>query len=164
MRFTAEHRFDGSPDAVAALLTDAHFYETLDLPDVSEPEVVDRTSDGQRSQLRLRYEFSGTLDPRARRLLGKGRLTWVQDVVVEQATGSGELTFKAEADPKRLHGSAHFDLRAEDGRCVRRLAGELVVAIPLIGRQAERKIVPGVLRRLDVEAEALNRALGRGRT
>jgi hypothetical protein len=71
MRFTAEHRFDGSPDAVAALLTDAHFYETLDLPDVSEPEVVDRTSDGQRSQLRLRYEFSGTLDPRARRLLEK---------------------------------------------------------------------------------------------
>jgi Protein of unknown function (DUF2505) len=164
MRFEAEHGFNGSPDAVAALLTDAHFYETLVLPDVSQPEVLESSSDGERSRLRLRYEFSGSLDPRARRLLGKGRLTWIQEVVVEHATGSGELTFNAEADPKRLHGSAHFDLQAEGGRCVRRLKGELVVAIPIIGRQAERKIVPGVLRRLDVEAEAVNRALAQGQS
>jgi len=162
MRFEAEHWFDGSPDAVAALLTDAHFYQTLELPDVSQPEALDSTSDGQQSRLRLRYQFSGNLDPRARRLLGKDRLTWIQEVVVQHPSDSGELTFNSEADPKRLHGSAHFDLQVEGGRCVRRLAGELVVAIPLIGRQAERKIVPGVLRRLDVEAEAVNRALTQG--
>jgi Protein of unknown function (DUF2505) len=164
MRFQAEHWFNGSPGRVAALLTDPHFYETLVLPDVSQPEVMESSSDGQRSRLRLRYEFSGSLDPRARRLLGKDRLTWDQEVVVERATDSGELTFKAAADPKRLHGSAHFDLQAEGGRCVRRLAGELVVSIPIIGRQAERRIVPGVLSRLDIEAEALNNALAQGRT
>jgi hypothetical protein len=161
MRFQAEHWFNGSPGAVAALLTDPHFYETLVLPDVSRPEVLQSTSDPQEARLQLRYDFSGSLDARARRLLGKNRLSWIQEVVLEHATESGELTFNAVADPKRLHASAHFDLQAEGGRCVRRLAGELVVGLPIIGRQAERKIVPGVLRRLDMEAEALNKALAR---
>jgi hypothetical protein len=45
---------------------------------------------------------------------------------------------------------------------MRELDGELVVAIPLVGSRAERKIVPGVLRRLDMEAEAVNSALAHG--
>jgi Protein of unknown function (DUF2505) len=162
MRFQVEHRFNGSPSEVATLLTDPRFYETLVLPDVSEPEVLESSADGQRSLLRLRYEFTGNLDPMARRLLTKERLAWIQQATVEHATNSGELQFSAEADPKRLHGSAHFDLRADDGGCVRRLAGELVVAVPLIGSRAERKIVPGILRRLDTEAQGVNDALARG--
>jgi hypothetical protein len=161
MRFQVEHRFNGSPSDVAALLTDPQFYETLVLPDVSEPEVLDSSADNQRSILRLRYEFTGNLDPMARRLLTKERLAWIQQVTVEHATCAGDLQFNAEADPKRFHGSAHFDLRADDGGCVRQLAGELVVAIPLIGSRAEGKIVPGILRRLDTEAQRVNVALAR---
>jgi hypothetical protein len=159
MRFQAEHWFNGSPEAVAALLTDPQFYGQLALPDLSQPEVVESSTEGGRSLLRLRYEFIGSLDPMARRLLGQSRLTWIQQVVVENSTDSGELTFNAEADPKRLHGSAHFSLQSDGGRCVRRLEGELVVAVPLIGSRAEKKIVPGVLRRLDIEAEAINSRL-----
>jgi hypothetical protein len=164
MRFQAEHQFNGSPSEVAALLTDPRFYETLVLPDVSEPEVLESSADAQRSLLRVRYEFTGNLDGMARRLLGKDRLAWIQRVTVEHSTDSGELNFSAEADPKRLHGSAHFELRADDGGCVRRLAGELVVAVPLIGSRAERKIVPGVVRRLDIEAQGINNTLARGHT
>ena len=161
MRFQVEHRFNGSPGEVAALLTDARFYQTLVLPDVSEPEVLESSTDDQRSMLRIRYQFTGNLDAMARRLVPKERLAWVQQVSVERSTNSGDLTFNAEADPKRLHGSAHFDLQAEDGGCVRRLAGELVVAVPLIGSRAEQKIVPGILRRLDIEAQGINDALAR---
>jgi hypothetical protein len=159
MRFQAEHRFKGSPAEVAALLTDPGFYQTLVLPDVSNPEVVESRAGDERSWLRLRYRYTGNLDPMARHLLGKERLAWVQQVTVEHATDSGDLTFQAEADPKRLQGRAHFDLRVEDAGCVRRLAGELVVAVPMIGSRAERKIIPGVLRRLDMEAQAINSAL-----
>jgi Protein of unknown function (DUF2505) len=164
MRFQAEHRFSGSPGEVAALLTDPGFYETLVLPDVSAPEVLESIDDGRRSVLRVRYEFRGNLDAMAIRLLGKERLAWIQQVEVEHSTEGGDLSFVAEADPKRLHGSAHFDLQADDDGCVRRLAGELVVAVPLIGSRAERKIVPGVLRRLDIEAQGVNHALARGHT
>jgi Protein of unknown function (DUF2505) len=164
MRFEAEHRFNGSPGAVAAFLTDAQFYETLALPDVSTPEVLEASADAQQSRLRLRYEFSGSLDGTARRLLGGKRLSWIQEVVLQHASDAGELTFNAVADPNRLHGSAHFELQGEDGGCVRRLAGELVVAIPVVGGRAERKIVPGVLRRLDIEAEAINKSLAQEQT
>jgi hypothetical protein len=159
MRFQAEHWFDGTSEAVAALLTDPQFYATLALPDLSQPEVLETSSEAGRSRLRLRYEFTGNIDSMARRLLGERKLTWIQQVDLENSTDSGELTFNAEADPKRLHGSAHFDFQSEGGRCVRRLQGELVVAVPLIGSRAEKKIVPGVLRRLDIEAEAVNKRL-----
>ena len=159
MRFEAEHRFNASPDAVAPFFTDPHFYQTLALPDVSTPEVLESSADAQQSRLRLRYEFSGSLDGTARRLLGGKRLSWIQEVVLQHTTDSGQLTFNSAADPNRLHGSAHFELQGDGGRCVRRLAGELVVAVPIIGGRAERKIVPGVLRRLDIEAEAINESL-----
>jgi hypothetical protein len=164
MRFRAEHRFTGSPDEVAAVLADPRFYQTLTLPDVSEPEVLESSGDGQRSLVRLRYEFAGNLDPMARRLVGTQRLAWIQQVEVERPSDSGDLSFYAEADPKRLHGSAHFELQAEEGGCVRRLSGELVVEVPLIGSRAERKVVPGVLRRLDIEAQGINDTLSRGTT
>jgi Protein of unknown function (DUF2505) len=164
MRFQAEHWLDGSPAAVATLLTDPQFYQALALPDLSRPEVLPSRSDDQRRHLRLRYEFTGTLDPIARRLLGENRLAWIQEVQIEPSTGTGDLTFGAAADPRRLRGSGHFTLQAKDGRCVRRLSGEMVVAVPMIRARAERRIVPGVLRRLDIEAEAINQALAEGPT
>jgi hypothetical protein len=162
MKFQAEHRFVGSPSEVAALLTDARFYQTLALPDVSEPQVLDSSMDDQQSWLRMRYRFTGSMDATARPLIGSQRLAWIQQVTVDHPAESGELSFHAEADPKRLHGSAHFELLPVGGGCVRRLAGELVVAVPLIASRAERKIVPGVLRRLDIEAQGVNDALARG--
>ena len=162
MRFHAEHDFGGSVDQVVTLLTDPEFHRHLALPDLSLPEIVASTVDGDAAHLKLRYEFVGSLDPIASRLLGGRRLTWLQDLDLDRATGSGQLRFAAEADPKRLHGRADFTIRAAsgaDGRSVRRLDGELVVAVGPIGGMAERRIVPGLRRRLDIEAAALDRQL-----
>jgi hypothetical protein len=162
MRFEVEHRFHGTPAEVAALLGDPGFYRDLVLPDVGTPTVLDHRTDGPRSWLSLRYEFTGDLNSVAQRLLGSRRLAWIQDVEVDTAANSGALKFSAAADPRRLHGSANFVLLAVDEGTVRRMTGELVVAVPLIGPRAERQIQPGLLRRLDIEAETLDRKLGAG--
>ncbi len=159
MRFQTEHRFDGSPAAVAAILADPDFYTTLALPDVSQPEVLDQHADGQRVELRLRYQFVGSVNEVARRLVGQSRLVWIQEIAVDRSTDSGRLEFSAEADPKRLHGSADFVLVAQGRTTVRRLSGELVVSVPLIGSWAEHQIVPGLLGRLDIEARSLDDVL-----
>jgi hypothetical protein len=159
MRFDAEHRFAASPSAVAAVLSDPDFYTGLDLPDVARPVLIDSRQEDDRSAIVLRYEFVGSLDPFARRLLGRHRLAWTQEVSVDRSSASGTLGFKADAEPKRLHGAGEFHLIAEDDVTVRRLSGELVVAVPVIGQAAERKIVPGLLRRLDIEAETVARRL-----
>lgn len=159
VRFAAEHRFRAPVDAVAALLLDPDFHRTLDLPDMAVIDVVATGADGE-SVLRVRYRFVGQLDPIARRLLGRRELTWAQELRLDPATGTGWLSFAADADPRRLHGAADVALEALDGGTLRRIEGELTVAVPLLGGRAEGHILPGLLRRLDIEAAAVEQRLG----
>lgn len=160
-KFTAEHRFGASAERVAALLVDPEFHLGLELPDLSLPEVLAADVDGDRPHLQLRYEFVGSLDPIAQRLLGGRRLTWLQDLDLDRTTGKGSLRFAAEAEPKRLHGKSAFTIEPDaDGTgAVRRLRGELTVAVFGVGGMAEGRIVPGLRRRLDIEAAELDRQL-----
>jgi hypothetical protein len=159
VRFDTEHSFAAPAAAVVGVLTDPDFYLDLALPDLDQPELLGSTDDGDAAVIRLRYQFVGRLDPMARRLIGSGRLAWIQEVRVRRSTSSGTLGFEAEREPRRLHGSAEFTLAPSAGGTTRRLEGELVVAVPGVGGLAERRIVPGLLRRLDIEAEAVDAAL-----
>jgi len=164
MRFSVVHELPGRPADVVALWLDPSFHEGLDLPDLSRPEVVEASTTGTASVLRLRYEFTGHLDPVVRKLLGNRKLTWVQELHFDLATLRGRLTFAAETDPNRLYGDADVTLESAGEHATRRLiTGELHVRIPVIGGSGEKRIVPGLVRRLDVEAAALAEALkGRG--
>ena len=156
MRFEAEHDFPASCTEVAALLCDPDFQTQLALPDLSLPTVVSRTDDGPTRELTLRYEYVGQLDPIARKVIGGRDLTWIQALRLDTTTYRGTLTFSAEAAPDRLNGRADLVLAADgDARCHRRIGGDLHVRVPLVGGTAERRIVPGLLIRLDVEAAAL---------
>ena len=156
MRFQAEHSFPGiPPQAVAALLVDPDFESRVQLPDLLLPEVVEHRVDGSDTRLKLRYEFVGHLDPVALRLLGGKKLTWVQELHLDVVAGRGTLHFAAEADPNRLYGDATVIIDGDASHARRRFDGELVVKAPVVGGMAERRIVPGLVRRLDVEAEAV---------
>ena len=160
MHFRAEHEFPGSPTAVAEILCDPAFHTRLDLPDLSRPEVVEHTVSGSERTLRLRYEFVGHLDPIARRLLAGRPLTWIQELQLDSATGRGRLSFAAEAEAKKLYGTATVTLAEVDaGRTRRTVVGDLYVKVPIVGGTAERRIVPGLVARLDVEAAALTATL-----
>jgi hypothetical protein len=155
MKFTAEHEFPAPPLAVLDVLCDPAFQSTLELPDLSLPEVVDSTPTGAQRVLKLRYEFVGHLDPIAKKVIGSRKLTWVQELEIDEATLRGSLSFVAESQPDRVRGQADIVLEAVgDAAARRRISGDLSVKIPLVGGRAERAIVPGLLRRLDVEAAA----------
>ncbi|MDA8071090.1 MAG: DUF2505 family protein [Actinomycetota bacterium] len=159
-RFHAEHRFHATAQAVAGRLADPAFHLALVLPDLAEPELIAQHTDGDEVTLRLRYEYVGQLDKTARRLLGGRRLTWVQEITVDQGFASGSLTMEAEANPRLLHGRADFRIVPDPEGARRSLDGTLTVAVPGLGSMAERRIVPGVLHRLDVEAATLDECLG----
>jgi hypothetical protein len=162
VRFHAEHRFSGPPDAVIGLLVDPEFHRELQLPDMSLPDVLDSNSEGDVTSLRLRYHYTGQLDPIATRLLGNRTLTWLQELRMDRSSGAGRLTFAAEADPKRLHGSADIVIEAVEGASRRLVDGELTVAVLAVGGMAARRIIPGLLRRLDIEAQVLDQRLRAG--
>ena len=161
MHFEADHDFAAPAAAVIAVLCDPDFHTGLDLPDLSRPVVVTNSVDGPRRVLRLRYQYIGQLDPIARKVLAGRALSWIQELRIDRESGKGTLSFSAEADADRLNGNASVAITATgDGSASRRrIAGDLHVRVPLIGGTAERRIVPGLVRRLDVEAEALSKDL-----
>jgi hypothetical protein len=162
VKFAVDHDFDGTVAAVAGALTDPAFHTSVDLPDVSRPEVVESTTDGARRTLVLRYEFVGSLDPIVHKLLAGRKLTWLQTLTIDTQTGNGTLTFAFEGDAKRLSGEANIALTATTpNRTHQHTDGELRVRVPVLGGSAEKRIVPGIVARLDVEADALQRWLNR---
>ncbi len=160
MKFSSEHTFAASPAAVAAVLCDPEFHRGLDLPDLGRPEIVEHTADGEARVLKLRYEFVGHIDGWAKAIIGGRKLTWLQELRLDLGSMRGTLTFAAEADPKRLNGEASVTLAGiDDAQTLRTIEGELHVRIPLVGGKAEGRIVPGLVRRLGVEADAAAKVL-----
>jgi hypothetical protein len=157
VRFSAEHDFAASRDQVVDVWCDPEFHLGLDLPDLSRPDLLAHQTEGTTRIVRLRYEYTGQLDPAARKIIGSQKLTWIQELRLDTASYAGSLTFSVEHGSDRLSGEATVALTTNDGdeHTRRSIAGDLRVRVPIIGGAAERRIVPGVVRRLDVEAAAL---------
>jgi hypothetical protein len=162
VHFEHQHDFAGAPARVAEIMSDAEFQSGLDLPDLSRPEVVASEVDGSRRLLTLRYEYVGQLDSVAQKIVGGRKLTWVQELRIDVDRGVGTLAFSADGDAGRVNGTADVGLTRTGGEsCHRTIAGDFRVRIPIVGGTAERKIVPGLVRRLGVEADAVAAMLAR---
>jgi hypothetical protein len=116
---------------------------------------VERDVDGSTVRLALRMEFTGSLDSIGRRVVGNRDLTWVQEVSFDTAAHTGRLTIAPDWQSERLQFDAAMQLRADGAGTVRSIVGDLRVKVPVIGALAERKVLPGLARRLDLEAESL---------
>jgi hypothetical protein len=161
--FAAEHDFRASATRVGELMSDAGFQSQLELPDLSLPTVVADEVDGSQRVLRLRYQYTGQLDSLARRIVGNRQLTWVQELRLDVSTGTGTLSFSADDDAGRVNGSASVRITSTgDASAHRAISGDFRIRIPVVGGTAEKKIVSGLVRRLDVEATALAARLAAG--
>jgi len=162
MRFSARHEFPAAVPAVAAVLADPAFYTALQLPDVALPELLDHDTDASRVTIRLRYTYAGQLDPVARRVLAGRTLAWVQTLALDLETYTGTLEIAGDGDD-RLQGRASVALSGTDAPAgpgaTRAIEGDFRIRVPIVGGQAEKRIVPGLLARLDVEAAAVRASL-----
>ena len=155
MQFHAEHHFSSPAVDVMGAMVDSDLYADLQFPDLSQPEVLGRNSEGSRTSLKLRYAFIGRLDPLGRRLVGTDQLSWIQEVEVDTTALAGRLTFASEDRSRRLHGEALITFHPERDGTSRQIDGNLVVAVRFVGAAVERRIVAGLLRDLDLEAQAI---------
>ena len=157
MRLSASHIFSAPAAAVCVGMADADFYASLDLPDLERPELLVRSEHGARVDIHLRFTYTGRLDPVARRIVGRDRVTWVQRLVVDAAARSCALLVEPEIGVVPVSCTGTFTMHDADGdQCLRTLAGDLRVKVPVIGGRAERSLAPGITRRLDREAAALD--------
>jgi hypothetical protein len=152
MRFSVTRDFEAGVAGVAGVLVDPTFHATLALPDLALPEVVEASA----QRLVLRYAYVGSIDPIVKKLLAGRRLTWLQAIALDATTGSGELSINAEASPDRLTANATISIVAQSSsHTTLTIDGELRVNLPIIGGSAEKRLVPGVVARLNAEADAI---------
>ena len=156
MRLAASHHFAGPVAEVCAAMGDPAFYAVLRLPDVEPPELVSRTVDGARVDVHVRFMYTGKLDPIARRIVGHDQVSWVQQLQIDPVAASAALQVIPAVAMVPVTCTGTFALRTEGDGCVRTLDGDLRIKVPIIGSRAEKSLAPGILRRLDLEAEALN--------
>jgi hypothetical protein len=159
VEFHAEHEFSAGPAALLGAMTEPTLHLELKLPDLSLPELVSHEDDGIEALLSLRYRYLGELDALGRRLLGDEPPTWTQEVRVDRSAGRGHLGVRAEVRGEGLDAMGTFVVLEAQGGCRRLLDGELRVSLPLIGHSLERRLVGGLLDRLEVESEALEQHL-----
>ncbi len=157
MRLEARHEFPAPVADVERAMADPAFYDQLhDLPDLAPPEVLDRTEVGSRITLRVRYVFTGHVDLIVRRVVNIDQLVWIQTTEFDTHAHEATLTVVPEKLGSMLQCAGKFELASTSaGGTVRTLTGELKVKVPLLGGRAERALAPGILRRIDLEADAL---------
>jgi hypothetical protein len=143
-------------------MSDPGFQSVLDLPDLARPDVVAHDVDGTSHHLTLRYEYIGQLDAFAQKIVAGRKLSWLQELRIDVASGAGTFVFTADGVGGRAEGSATVAITATgDASCRRTIRGDFRIRIPLVGGKAERAIVPGLERRLDVEAAEVAAELAR---
>jgi hypothetical protein len=159
VRFAAVHEFAAPIGQVMGAMVDPAVYLALELPDVGQPEVLDRGAEAGIEHLRLRYVYTGQLNALARRVVGDHQLAWVQLTTIDRAARAGRLAYASEDPSRRLRGEATVAFTSAAGATTRRIDGELTLALRVARATAERNLVAGVLRRFDLEAVAIERSI-----
>lgn len=157
MRLAATHIFGAPVATVCEGMGDPDFYAELRLPDVEPPQMLVRRVNGERVDIHVRFTYTGKLDPIARRVVGHDHVAWVQRLVIDPSSQSCTLSVEPEVGVMPVTCAGTFTLHdADGGHCLRTLDAELRIKVPIIGSRAEKSLAPGIMRRLDLEAEALN--------
>jgi hypothetical protein len=163
MRFQIEQRFRAEPQAVVAALTDPDLYGTYEgLSKVAPPEVIDRSSDGDVVDLRLRMRFTADLPRAARAVIDPARLSWVQHEQYDLTSSTASVVFHPDDYQDRFSCSGGYRFETADaGSCRRTIAGELSVQMLLVGRQVESALVSGLRQHFAEEQPLVQRWLDR---
>ena len=156
MKFRLEHRFDAPLDTVEVAMVDPVFLEATRLPDVGPPKVLSREEAGDTITLRVHYEYTGSLDALARRVLRTGDVAWVQETTLDRRSHRTTFTVTPEVYPDRFRCGGVMQLADVDGATERVIDGELKIKVPLFASRAEGLILPGLRSRMNREAELLD--------
>jgi hypothetical protein len=156
VKFTLEHNFGAPLEAVEAAMVDPVFLEGTRLPDVGPPAVLSRAEVGDTVTLRVRYEYTGSLDALARRVLRTGDVAWVQETTLDRRSHRTEFTVVPKVYPDRLRCGGTMQLHEEAAGTRRVILGELKIKVPLFASRAEGLILPGLRSRMNREAELLD--------
>jgi hypothetical protein len=156
VKFHLDHTFHAPLDAVEAAMVDPEFLESTRLPDVGPPKVLSREQDGDVVTLRVSYQYTGSIDSLARRVLRTNDVAWVQETKLDRGTHRTTFTVIPRVYPERFQCGGVMQLTKSGDVTERVIDGELKIKVPIFGGRAEGMILPGLRSRMNREAELLD--------
>lgn len=114
------------------------------LPDLGRPELLSLDIDGARVTRRVRFAFTGQLSKPALAVVDPGRLTWIEESVLDLETHVSDVVVRPDHYADRLSCRATVVLAEDGDGTVRVTEGRLAVRAPLVSGRVERAIVSGL--------------------
>jgi hypothetical protein len=139
------------------------FLEATLLSDVAPPRVLSREESGPTVTLRVHYQYTGSLDSLARRVLRSDDVNWVQETTLDRTAHRTEFKVLPGVHPDRFRCGGTMQLRQEGSETVRVIDAELRIKVPIFSGRAEGLIVPGLRTRMNQEAQLLAEWVNRPR-
>ena len=157
MEFTVTESIDAPRDQVLAALADPDYYAHLGgaLSAVRPPELLEVSEASGTVRTRVRYAFDGTISGPAARVVDAERLTWVIETSYDTGTHRGTVVVVPDHYRSMLRCRGTLTLEEAGGSTLETVAGRLEVKVPLLSGAAERAILGGFTRHLELEAAAM---------
>ncbi len=164
MRFTVEHRLPGTLERLSSLIADPQLYDRLapELPGLERIELILSEETDGRLRRRVRYTPRAQVPSFGRGLVTAEMMIWVEESVFDRAAQRIDYRVTPNLPERwrdRFDSHGCFTFRQEADGVVRRIEGEVVVRVPIVGAIAERLLVKEVRAGFDADAEVLTRWL-----
>ena len=158
MKFTVTETIAADRDAVLLALADPGYYAHLGeaATSVRAPSLLSVARDGDTIHTSVRYAFDGTISGPAALVVDADKLTWVIETTYDTTAHRGTVAVVPDhyEGMLRCSGTLTLEERAT-GETLETVSGQLVVRVPLVSSAAEKAILGGFTRHLELEATAL---------
>jgi hypothetical protein len=166
MKFELVHRFAATIADFERVLDDGGLYERLQqaMPAIEKIEPLERVDEGGRVRRRVRYtpNTDGKIPSFGRSVVKPSMLRWIEESTYDRARHRFDyriLPNLPESWRDRFQSQGSYELTQEGSEVLRRIEGEVVVRVPLLGRTVEKLLVKEVTENFRAEAEAMSAML-----
>ena len=138
-------------------MADPAYYDHLatTVTAIERPELLNAQITDGIFELRVRYAFAGEISGPAKMFIDRDKLTWVIHSRWDLKAKTAMVEIIPDHYTDLVVADADMTLAEEGAECEETMMGSLQVKVPLVGAQAEKIIIDGLLAHLAAEAMAL---------
>jgi hypothetical protein len=166
MKFQILDRFDGTLAEFERVLDDPKLHDRLAqaMPGLLRIEPLERVDEGERVRRRVRYtpNTDGKIPSFGRSVVKPSMLAWVEESTFDKTRHRFEyriLPNLPENWRDRFHSQGSYQLSQEGQKVLRRIEGEIVVRLPLLGGTVEKLLLRELKENFRAEADAMSAML-----
>jgi len=111
---------------------------------------------GDHTLIEVRFAFTGSVSPAARRVINPSKMSWITRTEVRRSEGRTHWTVLPDHYPDRLSASGSYRFEPGGEGTVVTVDGDLKVHVPIVGRSVERVIVSGLARYIEDEVASIS--------